>query len=116
MPHRMLATKELASLLGALAHPHRIRIVEELRDEEKDVNSLQESLGISHSGVSQHLSVLRARRLVVERREGRHVYYRLLQPELARWLLEGLGLLEENQKVADSIREAIRNAQEIWTD
>ncbi len=32
MPHRVLVTKELAELLGVLSHPHRIRIVEELRD------------------------------------------------------------------------------------
>ncbi|MCP6768773.1 metalloregulator ArsR/SmtB family transcription factor, partial [Klebsiella pneumoniae] len=64
MPHRDLVTKELAELLGVLAHPHRIRIIEELRDGEHDVNSLQQVLGISHSGVSQHLMVLRASRLV----------------------------------------------------
>lgn len=50
MPHRLLVTKELADLLGVLAHPHRIRIIEELRASERDVNSLQEALAISHSG------------------------------------------------------------------
>ncbi len=116
MPHRTLATKELAALLGALAHPHRIRIIEELRDEEKDVNSLQELIGISHSGVSQHLAVLRARRLVTERREGRHVYYRLLQPALAKWLMEGLELLQDSQDIADDIRKAIQDVRAIWSD
>ena len=71
MPERTLVTKELAQLLGVLSHPHRIRIVEELRAGECDVKSLQELLGISHAGVSQHLALLRAHRLVEERREGR---------------------------------------------
>lgn len=94
MPHRVLVTKELAELFGALSHPHRIRIIEELRDGEHDVNSLQEALGISHSGVSQHLMVLRANRLVSERREGRRVFYQLRQPDLAAWLLGATRFLE----------------------
>ena len=88
MPHRVLVTKELAALFAVFAHPHRIRLIEELRDGECDVKSLQHALGISHSGVSQHLMVLRAHRLVCERREGRHVLYGLRQPGMASWLLE----------------------------
>ncbi|MSQ97144.1 MAG: ArsR family transcriptional regulator [Gemmataceae bacterium] len=80
MPHRNLVAKELAGFLGVLSHPHRIHIIEELRDGERDVNSLQAALGISHSGVSQHLMLLRAHRLVNERRQGRRVFYHLLQP------------------------------------
>ena len=45
MPQQSLASREMASLLGVLAHPHRIRIVEELRAGELDVNSLQSILG-----------------------------------------------------------------------
>ena len=35
MPHRVLVAKELAELLGVLAHPNRIRIIEELREGER---------------------------------------------------------------------------------
>ena len=73
-------------MFSVLAHPHRLRIVEELGSDERDVASLQSALGISHSGVSQHLSQLRALELVIERREGRHVFYRLMHPELAAWI------------------------------
>lgn len=115
MPQRSLVTKELAALLGALAHPVRIRIVEELRDGEKDVNSLAEIVEISHSGVSQHLSVLRTRRIVTERREGRHVFYRLVQPSLAKWLVEGLTLLQDTQEIAQDLRAAIDDVKALWT-
>lgn len=37
----------MAKLLGVLAHPNRIRIMEELRDGDHDVSSLQAALGIS---------------------------------------------------------------------
>lgn len=114
MPYRALVTKELAEFLGVLAHPHRIRIVEELRDGEQDVNSLKEALGISHSGVSQHLMVLRAGRLVSERREGRHVFYQLRQTEIAGWLLEATRFLEKETVQAEQLRKAISKARKQW--
>jgi DNA-binding transcriptional ArsR family regulator len=113
-PEPFLVTKELADLLGVLAHPHRIRIIEELRETERDVNSLQAALGISHSGVSQHLSVLRAHRLVAERREGRHVYYHLRHPRLARWLIEGIEFVAGTQEVAEDVRQAIESIRARW--
>jgi DNA-binding transcriptional ArsR family regulator len=114
MPEPFLVTKELADLLGVLAHPHRIRIIEELRETERDVNSLQAALGISHSGVSQHLSVLRAHRLVAERRAGRHVYYHLRQTKLARWLVEGIEFVAGTQEVAEDVRQAIESMRARW--
>lgn len=114
MPHRVLVTRELAAFFGVLSHPHRIRIVEELRDGEHDVNSLQQALGISHSGVSQHLMVMRSSRLVSERREGRHVFYHLRQPEIAGWLLEATRFLEEGTASADELRKAINKTRREW--
>ncbi|MCW5963737.1 MAG: helix-turn-helix transcriptional regulator [Bryobacterales bacterium] len=114
MPESALANKQLATILGVLGHPLRIRIVQELRQGERDVNTLQQCVGIAHSGVSQHLAVLRANRLVVERREGRRVYYRLLEPSLADWLIEGLRFLEATEERYDALRHAVRQARESW--
>ncbi len=114
MPQRTLIAKELAALLGALAHPHRIRIVEELRQGELDVNSIQRILEISHSGVSQNLAILRSGRLVQERREGRHVYYRLTDPALATWILEGLRFLEAGAVQGEQMKAAAETVKEIW--
>jgi DNA-binding transcriptional ArsR family regulator len=114
MPHRALVTKELAEFLGVLSHPHRIRIIEELRGGERDVNTLQGALGISHSGVSQHLMVLRVGRLVSERREGRHVFYHLRQPEIAAWLLEATRFLERETVEGDELRRAIGKTRKEW--
>lgn len=44
MPHRAIVAKELAGVLGVLAHPQRIRIIEELRNGERDVTSIQAAL------------------------------------------------------------------------
>lgn len=116
MPDRAFATKELAKFLGVLAHPERIRIVEELRNGELDVNSLQKLLGVAHSRVSQNLGILRSHRIVSERRAGRHVFYRLVQPRLAIWLRDGLSFLEREAELNDEIRIALERARERWTD
>mgnify|MGYP001598236563 CR=1 FL=1 len=115
MPHRAIVAKELAELLGVLAHPHRIRIIEELRGGERDVTSIQSTLEISHSGVSQHLMQLRTHRLVTERREGRHVFYHLRQPGLARWLTEAIRFLEEEKGEAEQLRKVIQKTREDWS-
>src|SRR5260370_39295740 len=103
MPEPFLVTKELADLLGVLAHPHRIRIIEELREAERDVNTLQAALGISHSGVSQHLSVLRAHRLVAERRGGGHGFYHLREAKAGPRAVEGVGSCARHAQGADSV-------------
>ncbi len=115
MVARTVVTNELSELFSALSHPHRIRIIEELREVEQDVNSLQTALGVSHSRVSQQLAILRAHKLVVERREGRHHFYRLSQPDLARWLLEGLRFIEGELVTADRIRSAVEEVRTMWS-
>jgi DNA-binding transcriptional ArsR family regulator len=115
MPARLLVSKELSNLLGVLSHAHRIRIVEELRNEERDVNSLEQVLGISHARVSQHLALMRSHRLVLERRDGRRVFYRLAHPELASWLLEGLQFIGQDLSAAENIHQAVAEVKHIWS-
>jgi DNA-binding transcriptional ArsR family regulator len=105
----------LAELLGALSHPHRIRIVEELRGRELDVNSIQLALGISHSAVSQNLAIMRAHKLVRERREGRRMIYSLADPELAGWLLGGLSFIECEIEQTARKRDAVEAVRAIWS-
>jgi len=114
MPHRQLVAKELGQLFSVFSHPDRIRIVEELRDGERDVNALQASLDVTHSRVSQNLAILRAHRLVAERREGRHVFYRLVTPDMARWVLEGLRFIEADLDQVARRRSAIEEVRQLW--
>lgn len=114
MPSRAIVAKELASIFKVIAHPDRVRVIEELRAGEKDVNTLVEILELPGPRVSQHLSLLRAHRMVEERREGRHHFYRLIQPEIARWIAEGLTFVEGR---LDGIsKSAIEAAREMWSD
>lgn len=116
MPWRVLLTKEMAELLGVLAHPHRIRIVQELRHGEMDVNSLQAVLEVSHSRVSQHLSVMRTHRIVAERRDGRHVFYHLVQADLPAWLSQGMEFLGQSTGHEEELKNALRKSRGIWAN
>lgn len=114
MPYRFVAASKLAEFMHAIAHPRRIQIVEELRGGETDVGSLSATLGISQSNVSQHLAVLRTQRVVVERRAGRHVYYRLRSTELPEWLVDSMRFVREATEENDEIRKALSNAKHAW--
>jgi DNA-binding transcriptional ArsR family regulator len=116
MPYRRLAASELAELLRALAHSGRIQILEELRRGERDVTSLATATHLAHSNVSQHLMVLRARRVVTERREGRRVFYRLRSEGLADWLVRGMDFLAPMDSQTEEVRRAIRKAKSKWSD
>jgi len=109
------ATKELAKLLGVLAHPERIRIVEELRNGEFDVNSLQKEVRCAHARVSQNLSILRSHGIVAHRRDGRHVFYHPVEPGVAGWVAEGLQFLERTAPMNDETRSALHQAREQWS-
>lgn len=113
MPSRQVVARELGEIFKTIAHPDRIRLIEELRGGEKDVNSLAESLSLPAPRVSQHLSLLRAHRLVEERRDGRHHYYHLIQPEIADWIVDGLAFIEGRHSSVP--RAAIHNVRQLWT-
>lgn len=114
MPSRILIAEKMAEFLGAMSHPNRIRIIEDLYAGEQDVNGLQRILGTSHSTVSQHLSVLKAKKIVKYRKEGNRVFYRLSQPELARWLLQGLTYIEGGLQSEAQLRSAVDDVKSHW--
>ena len=79
MPDKMRRFK--AGVFHALAHPTRIAIVELLCDErEVPVSKILERLGLEQANVSQHLSVLRSKQIVIGRKEGNQVFYSLRDP------------------------------------
>ena len=111
---RKIVASELAKLFNGLSHPDRIRIVEELGKGEKDVQTLAGIIEISPSRCSQHLSTLRTLRLVVDRKENTHHYYRLVEPVLAKWILDGLEYSELHLVGSSDFDDAIKSACEKW--
>ena len=76
-------------LFKAFADPVRLRLLNLLADGEVCVCHLHEALDLPQSTVSRHLAYLRKRGLVVGRKEGLWVHYRLAKPagELHRQLI-----------------------------
>ena len=71
-----------AEFFKALGHPIRIHILEILRGSEKSVQELQQALELDQSTVSQQLAVLRAKHVVVARKEGTTVRYAVRDPRV----------------------------------
>lgn len=71
-----------AEFFKALAHPLRIRILDELRKGEMSVNDLGSRLNVEQSNLSQQLAVLRNRNILAARKDGQNVYYSVRDPQL----------------------------------
>jgi ArsR family transcriptional regulator len=64
--------------LKAMAHPLRLKILCILgAHDEVSVQELVESVGTSQSNISQHLSILRDKNILISRKDANKVYYRL---------------------------------------
>jgi DNA-binding transcriptional ArsR family regulator len=71
-----------SDLLKVLSNQTRLLVLCQLLQGEKQVNELEELVGIRQSALSQHLAILRRERLVNTRREAQFVYYSLASPEV----------------------------------
>ena len=80
-----------ASIARALSDPKRLCVVEQLASGEQSVSELSREVGCQVPNMSQHLSVLRSAGLVVSRREGSTVFYRLVDDRV----LEAYRLLQQ---------------------
>ncbi|MDO9414868.1 ArsR/SmtB family transcription factor [Pararhizobium sp.] len=70
------ATAEVAAdFLSAMANPKRLLILSSLVKGEMAVGALATQVGLSQSALSQHLSKLRAQKLVNTRRDAQTIYY-----------------------------------------
>lgn len=69
--------RQFAAVAKAVAHPHRLVLIEQLAQGERPVEVLAERAQVSIANASQHLQQLRRAGLVVARRDGKYVMYRL---------------------------------------
>jgi DNA-binding transcriptional ArsR family regulator len=77
---------ELAELIArrfrALGDPLRVRMLDQLRDDELSVNELAERLTAGQQNVSKHLALLADAGMVARRKDGNRVYYRIADPAI----------------------------------
>ena len=99
-----------AEVCLALANPRRLQILNLLKEGESPVSVLVEVMGINKANMSQHLSVLKQKGLVLSRREGTSVYYRLASPRIS----EACTIMRD--VLRETLREKERIAQHLRLD
>jgi len=86
--------EKISEILKALAHPARLEIVQGLKKDECNVSEIQKKLSLPQSTISQHLKILKNSGIIVGRREGVRVCYKVIDP-YTRKIIE---LAEKNEK------------------
>ena len=89
----------IAQRFRAMGEPMRIRLLDHLRDGEATVGELSEALGASQQNISKHLAVLAAAGVLGRRKDGNHVYYRIVDD----------GVLTLCEDVCGSLQQQLRN-------
>ena len=82
MPDEKLCVRA-SEVFQQLCDPTRLRILWLLAHSEQCVNNISVAINMSASAVSHHLRVLRQAGLIVNRREGKEIYYKLAQDRMA---------------------------------
>lgn len=76
------ALTEVAAYFQALGEPTRLRILNFLRQGERNVGELAEQCRCSAANVSRHLSLMTQQGLVARESRGNSVYYRIADPAI----------------------------------
>ena len=78
--------------LKAMGHPLRLKILCILAGvDEISVQDLVDQVGTSQSNISQHLSILRDKRILASRKDANKVYYRIGDPKI----LQLMGIMRD---------------------
>jgi DNA-binding transcriptional ArsR family regulator len=93
----------IARRFRVIGEPMRIRLLDRLRDGEATVSQLSEALSASQQNISKHLAVLADIGILGRRKDGNHVYYRVVD--------EGVYALCE--EVCGSVQQQLRSLNEL---
>ena len=96
---------EFAVLAKALAHGNRLELLELVAQGERSVEALAKVAGLSIANASQHLLKLRRAGLVLTRKRGAYVYYRLRDEAVISLLGNLRALAEQNLAEVDRLVE-----------
>jgi len=80
-----------ADMCKMLSSPIRLKVIHYLRNSEKSVNELTQLCRVPQATLSQHLGLMRHRGMLVTRKEGTTVFYRLANPKM----IEAFDLMRE---------------------
>ncbi|MEW5819502.1 MAG: metalloregulator ArsR/SmtB family transcription factor [Cyanobacteriota bacterium] len=110
------AFDQVAEFFKILSNPSRIKIVGLLLKSKMDVNEISKTIGISQSSVSQHLKILRYHHLVKEKREGKHVYYSIINSALSNVIEDVFNFYSNNYMNSNDNINKIIELSSVWKD
>ncbi len=96
-----------ASICQTLSNPRRLAAIDQLREGERTVGELMQAMNIAQANLSQHLAIMRQKGIVVGRREGANVYYRLSNPKI----IQACDLMRE--VLLENLRAGVELAQSV---
>lgn len=108
-----LTTQDMADFLKIFGDYSRIKILKSIMDIEYTVGDLAVFTGLTHSAVSHHLKVLRQAKLVDGIRNGKYVYYRVIDRHVREIYNLTREHIEEFQK-SISIKEEDKELEEAF--
>jgi ArsR family transcriptional regulator, virulence genes transcriptional regulator len=71
-----------ADVCKTISNPRRQAILDSLRDKELTVKEIADRTGITQANLSQHLSILRSKGVLLSRKQGNHVFYSISTPKI----------------------------------
>ena len=94
---------QFAAVAKAVAHPHRLALLEQLAQGERSVELLADRVHLSTANASQHLQQMRQSGLVSARRDGKFVFYRLADEAVLDLLASIRRVAERNLAEVDRV-------------
>jgi ArsR family transcriptional regulator len=94
---------QFAAVAKAIAHVHRLELLEQLAQGERSVEVLAQRTGLSIANASQHLQHLRRAGMVATRRDGKFVHYRLVDDTILDLLAALRRIAERNVAEVDRV-------------
>jgi ArsR family transcriptional regulator len=85
----------VAELFRAFSDPSRVRILSGIVEQELNISTLADLIGVTDSAVSHHMRGLRQMRLVKSRRDGKEVYYYVDDPHIIALFQQGVMHVQE---------------------
>ena len=117
MPGRKMASRNMqqnlyrrhADLCKVFSHATRLEVINVLREQERSVSDLARELGVGIGNLSQHLNMMKQRRVLESRKEGNNIYYRLANPKMLKAFdLIRETLLEDLERESEFVRQMRR--------
>jgi len=85
----------VAQLFRAFSDTSRVRILSAIVEQEVNISTLAQMVGLTESAVSHHMRGLRQMRLVKSRRDGKEVYYSVDDPHIIALFQQGVRHVQE---------------------